>query len=326
MNNGPLESLFSIPVGFYGKLACVNNKSPHLAQAQTTAVFSEKWSKLAATGSLAMEGFQKQWLLDLYGFNTVERLRMFLSDKRVIIDAGCGLGYKSAWLAEMAPKSIVFGVDVSDAVYIAEDRYRSVPNLFFLRGDIADLPFKRGVVDFVLCDQVIHHTQHPAETYTHLASLLSPSGQFACYVYAKKALPRELIDDWFRGAACTLSHEELWAFSSQMTELGKVLSQLNVKFMSPDVPALGIKGGEYDIQRFIYWNFLKCFYRENWSKQENDACNFDWYSPSNAARYSPEEFKTWALNLNLEILFFRSEEACHTMIVGKPSKNGLAAD
>jgi len=28
--------------------------------------------------------------------------------------------------------------------------------------------------------------------------------------------------------------------------------------MSGD-PELGIKGGKYDLQRFIYWNFLKCF-------------------------------------------------------------------
>jgi len=217
----------------------------------------------------------------------------------------------------MAPHAIVFGVDYSKAVYIAEERYRGIPNLFFLKGDIAQLPFKQGVVDFVLCDQVIHHTQNPAETFAHLASLLSPHGRFACYVYAKKALPRELVDDHFRQAVHTLSHEDLWALSSQMTELGKVLSQLSVKFTAPDIPALGIKGGQYDVQRFIYWNFLKCFYREDWSKQENDACNFDWYSPTNAARYSPEEFKAWAQSLNLRIVFFRSENACHTLVVGK---------
>ena len=42
-----------------------------------------------------------------------------------------------------------------------------------------------------------------------------------------------------------------------------------------------------------------------------------WYSPSNAERYSPEEFQAWAHKLRLKIDFSRSEEACHTMIVSR---------
>jgi SAM-dependent methyltransferase len=192
-----------------------------------------------------------------------------------------------------------------------------VPNLYFFRGDIARLPFKAGSLDFILCDQVIHHTENPRATFAHLSSLLSPAGKFACYVYAKKALPRELVDDYFRKATHDLTHEQMWEFSDQLTELGKRLTELNVKFNCPNIPVLGIKGGEYDIQRFIYWNFLKCFYHPDWTKKENDSCNFDWYSPSNAERYSAEEYKQWAYDLNLKIDFFRSEEAAHTSIVSR---------
>jgi len=313
-----LENLFSIPVKFTDNLAFIDDLSNYQNQTQTNDSFSEKWVNLDNKSSTtAIEDFQKKWLLDLYGFKTEQGLKDFLSDKKIIIDAGCGIGYKSAWLAESAPDAIVFGIDYSEAVYIAAKRYKHVSNLFFLKGDIANLPFKKGVLDFVLCDQVIHHTENPEKTFAHLSSLLSPSGKFACYVYAKKALPRELVDDYFRKATHHLTHEQMWSFSDQLSELGKTLSQLHVKFRCPDIPALGIKGGEYDIQRFIYWNFIKCFWREDWTKQENDACNFDWYSPSNAERYSPEEFRAWATKLNLKIIFFRSEEACHTAIVSK---------
>ncbi len=313
-----LENLFASPVTFIDNLAILQNSSEHPNQEQTNDSFSEKWVKLDNESSTEVgEVFQKEWVLDLYGFKTLQGLQDFLKDKKVIIDAGCGLGYKSAWLAENAPNSIVFGIDYSDAINVAARRYKQIPNLYFFRGDIANLPFKKGSVDFVLCDQVIHHTENPEKTFEHLSSLLSATGKFACYVYAKKALPRELLDDYFRKATHTISHEEMWAFSSQLTELGKTLSQLNVKFTSPDIPVLGIKGGEYDIQRFIYWNFLKCFWNEKFTPQINDATNFDWYSPSNAERYSPEEFKAWANKLKLNIDFFRSEEACHTMIVSK---------
>lgn len=313
-----LEMLFRIPVQFKENIAVIQDSSNDINQAQTNESFSEKWVKLdKASNTTVIEEFQKKWLLDLYGFETIQAFKGFLADKHYIIDAGCGLGYKSAWMAELAPHAIVFGIDFSEAASVAAERYKHISNLYFFRGDIANLPFKEGVLDFILCDQVIHHTEKPENTFAHLASLLSGKGKFACYVYAKKALPRELVDDFFRKKTHSLSHEEMWQFSDQLTELGKRLTELNVKFVSPDIPALGIKGGEYDIQRFIYWNFIKCFYRADWTKPENDSCNFDWYSPSNAERYSADEFRAWAEKLHLKINFFRSEEACHTAVVGK---------
>lgn len=318
MDKSELIKLFKSDVNFKENLAIISDSSAFENQAQTNDSFSEKWVKLDDESSTsAMEDFQKKWVLELYGFKTIEGFKGFLKDKKVIIDAGCGLGYKSAWLAELAPHATVFGVDYSEAALVAAKRYKSIPNLYFFRADIANLPFKPSSLDFILCDQVIHHTEKPKETYKHLSSLLTKEGKFACYVYAKKALPRELVDDYFRTATHKFSHEQMWAFSDQLTELGKTLTELNVKFNCPDIPALGIKGGEYDIQRFIYWNFLKCFYHPEWTKMENDSCNFDWYSPSNAERYSPEEYKEWANELNLKIDFFRSEEAGHTSIVSK---------
>lgn len=318
MNPKDLESKFRLPVQFDKNYAIVNASSQFENQTQTNDSFSEKWVKLDAESSTsAFEKFQKDWVLKLYGFESEEGLRQFLKDKKVIVDAGCGLGYKAAWMAELAPHAIVFGADYSEAARVAAKRYAHIPNLFFVRADIANLPFKSNSIDFILCDQVIHHTEVPKQTYMHLSELLSDAGTLACYVYAKKALPRELVDDYFRKATHNFTHEEMWKFSDQLTELGKRLTELNVSFECPDIPALGIKGGKYDIQRFIYWNFLKCFYNESWTKAENDSCNFDWYSPSNAERYTPDEFKQWSAEAGLKIDFFRSEEAAHTSIARK---------
>ncbi len=313
-----LETLFNKPVVFQGNYALVNDSSLFENQKQTNDSFSEKWVKLDAESSTSsFEKFQKEWVLQLYGFKSEDGFREYLKDKNIIIDAGCGLGYKAAWMAELAPHAVVFGADFSEAAQVAARRYSHINNLYFVRADIADLPFTSGSFDFILCDQVIHHTEVPKKTYFHLAHLLTGKGELACYVYAKKALPRELVDDYFRKATHNFSHQEMWAFSDQLTELGKRLTELNVSFDCPDIPALGIKGGTYDIQRFIYWNFLKCFYHPEWTKGENDSCNFDWYSPSNAERYSPQEFKEWSSEAGLKINFFRSEEAAHTSIACK---------
>jgi len=54
-----------------------------------------------------------------------------------VLDAGCGVGYGSAYLAEVASR--VVGVDVSEeAIAYARERYRR-PNLEFVLGDLLAL-------------------------------------------------------------------------------------------------------------------------------------------------------------------------------------------
>jgi SAM-dependent methyltransferase len=282
-------------------------------QAQTTDIFSDKWVEAAAYESIEkMYSFQFEWFLKLYGFETRENLAVFLKDKHTIIDTGCGLGYKAAWFAELAPHALVLGTDISDAIDVAAKNYAHLPNLFFFRGDIANTGLKEGVIDFTVCDQVIMHTEVPENTFKHLSAITSPKGEFACYVYSKKALPRELVDDYFRKATHDIPNDKMWELSAQLTELGKRLSELNVSFESPDIPLLGIKGGTYDIQRFIYWNFLKCFWKEDWGFDLSKSTNYDWYAPSNAKRFSKQEFLDLVNENNLTVSYLHEEEACYS--------------
>jgi SAM-dependent methyltransferase len=256
--------------------------------------------------------FQFEWFLTLYGFESEGDLAEFLSSKRIIIDTGCGLGYKAAWFAKLAPHAVVLGVDISDSIYVAAKNFNHHSNLFFFRGDIANTGLKDNVIDFVVCDQVIMHTEIPEQTFKHLSDITSLGGEFSCYVYSKKALPRELLDEYFRTATHSISNEKMWEFSEQITELGRRLSELKISFESPDIPLLGIKGGTYDIQRFIYWNFLKCFWKEDWGFDLSKSTNFDWYAPSNAKRFSKEEFLKMVKENNLTISYFHEEEACYS--------------
>ena len=281
-------------------------------QYQTKNAFSEKWTSANEkdlTNDKTFVQDQKKWFLSLYGFSNEDELAKFLSGK-TILDAGCGIGYKTSWVASLAPDSTVIGMDISDSLNIAAKKYKNQENLFFIKGDIANTEFASGVFDLIICDQVIMHTEKPELTFNHLGGLIKPSGFFFYYLYAKKALPRELVDDFFRHETHKITNKELWEFSSQLTELGKNLSELNVKIDSPEIPLLGIKKGKYDIQRFIYWNFLKCFYKPEWESNANDIVNFDWYSPSNAKRYSELEFQKLVLSNQFEIDFFHKEEAC----------------
>ncbi|MDB5199010.1 MAG: Methyltransferase type 11 [Chitinophagaceae bacterium] len=282
-------------------------------QSQTQQIFTEKWTEAEEYKDIEkLYEFQLKWFLSLYGFTSENALIQYLKNKKLIVDTGCGLGYKAAWLAKLAPHAIVIGIDISEAIFIAAKNFKNYSNLYFCKTDIANTHLKNNSIDFTVCDQVIMHTEVPEKTFQHLAAITSLNGEFACYVYSKKALPRELVDDYFRKATHTIPNEEMWKFSEQLTELGKRLSELNVTFDAPDIPLLGIKGGKYDIQRFIYWNFLKCFWKEEWGFELSKSTNYDWYAPSNAKRFSKEEFLKMVSDNLLEVNYFHEEEACYS--------------
>lgn len=296
-----------------GNFLSLQDQSVASNQQQTNEVFSEKWRKYAGAGELEnFYQFQKDWYLKLYGFADEVALATYLAGVNVILDAGCGLGYKAAWFAQLAPHALVIGIDFSDAARQAAKQFADMGNLVFLQGDIADMPFCDSAIDYVSCDQVIMHTESPEKTFTELARVTAATGEFACYFYARKALPRELLDDYFRVHCKELTTDQLWEMSEQLTELGRRLSALDISFDAPDIPALGIKGGKIDIQRFIYWNFLKCFWSKDLGLETSLVTNFDWYSPSNARRFSEQEVREIVERNQMKVVSFHTEEAAHS--------------
>ena len=287
-------------------------------QDQTKKVFSEKWQVFEKSDSIVRTfNDQKKWFLSLYGYDSESSLAETLKCCPNILDAGCGLGYKSDWFAELSPVSNVIGVDISESVLSAQKNYRR-DNLEFLRGSIDDTPFSDSYFDYVVCDQVIMHTDNPFQTLKELTRILKPSGYISVYFYRKKALPRELLDDHFRQISPKLSHDQLWELSRQLTDLGQKLDGLNVNFDCPDIPLLGIKEAKnISIQRFIYWNFLKCFWNEQLGYDHSLSTNFDWYAPSNAFRFSQDEVLDMAKTCCLDITYFHEEEACFSFTAQK---------
>jgi SAM-dependent methyltransferase len=280
----------------------------------TNAAFSEKWLRLeqAADDEEAWKQFQFRWYLACYGYSNEAELAANLSSRRVILDAGCGPGYKAAWFARLSPNSLVVAMDLSDSVYVASERYAAIPNLIFVKGDLADTPFHSAVIDFISCDQVLHHTNDPPATVREFHRILAPDGLLNTYVYAKKSLPRELLDEHLREYAKQLTSDQIWEMSDQLTRLGRTLAELNMTLDIPDIPTLGIRGGKQDLQRFIYWNFIKCFWNPDHGFEASKLINYDWYSPSTAYRYSMDEFKRILTDAGFTPQYLRSEEACHT--------------
>jgi SAM-dependent methyltransferase len=311
-----LKGIFKKNIEINGNIIILSNNSIFENQEQTKEAFSEKWKtwfiKSEDRDKKNLYEYQKRWYFDLYGFRDEKEFHRFLNSKKIIFDAGCGLGYKSKWFADLSPNSLVIGMDISDSVLIAAKEYFDTKNLFFIKGDISDTFIKDNVIDYISCDQVLMHTENPELTLRELVRILKKGKQISFNVYAKKALPRELLDTYFRTIVKNIKYEDLWEMAKQLTKLGKILSDLKIEIEVPDIPLLGIKGGKYDLQRFIYWNFIKCFWNEDLGYYNSVLVNFDWYSPSNAKTYSENEFLKMINDNNLEILYFHKEEACYS--------------
>lgn len=313
--NLKFSSLFEGDLALSSGVLIASEDSNLTNQSQTNSIFSDKWIKYSKEDQDEQQRlfeFQKEWYLKLYNFSSENDLKKYLEKQDVVLDAGCGLGYKAKWFADLSPNTLVLGMDYSDAAFVAAEKYSETSNLLFVKGDIANTKIKDGVISYVSCDQVIHHTEDPQKTIIELSRILQPNKELAVYVYAKKALPRELLDEHFRMKTKDVSSEDMWKMSEQLTELGKRLSELNTSIDIPDIPLLGIKGGEMDIQRFIYWNFIKCFWNEDLGKETSISTNYDWYAPSNAERYSKDEFTNMIENGGLLTRPFHTEEACHS--------------
>jgi ubiquinone/menaquinone biosynthesis C-methylase UbiE len=284
---------------------------------QTQSVFSDKWERLTEhlgdDTDEPWKNFQLSWFLTLYGFSSQEDFREYLQNSfssPLFVDAGCGKGYKSAWIGGLSPNAEVVGIDFSTSVSKAASRYEHASNVLFMQADIANLPITDGVVDLIICDQVLHHTQNPVQTLQEFFRILKPGGILLTYVYRKKALPRELLDEHFRRAVHALHDDEIWKLAKGMTELGKLLSENDVELDFPDIPALGISGGRQSLQRFMYWNFFKCFWNNDLGYEACLSINYDWYSPSIAFRYSREEFLAMIHGVGFSSEFIHEEQAC----------------
>ena len=92
-----------------------------------------------------------------------------------VLDAGCGAGYGSAELAEMA--ETVTGVDVaSEAIAYARDHY-ALPNLAFEQASCSALPFADGSFDLVAAFEVIEHLEDWRGFLAEARRVLGVNGQ-----------------------------------------------------------------------------------------------------------------------------------------------------
>jgi len=270
------------------------------------ASFRDKWHNnrdLAFQETLREGSDIFRWILERNGWSDVREFTSFLSDKRRVLDAGCGNGRVTALLRTYSDptRTEVIGVDLV-AAEIAAENLKDYENVSFytrdLLGDLEDL----GKFDFIYCQEVLHHTADPRRAFANVCGSLTEGGEIAIYVYKQKAPAREFVDDYVRDAIAGLPYEEAMTVCRQITALGQQLSEAGIRVRVPEVPVLGIEAGEYDLQRFIYHFFMKCFWNPDLDFHDNAVINYDWYHPHLSTRHTLEEVREWYTEAGLSLL------------------------
>jgi SAM-dependent methyltransferase len=101
-----------------------------------------------------------------------------LCDGKVVLDAGCGVGYGTAHLSAVA--QLVVGIDRSaDAIEYARAHYAR-ENVRFDVGDVLALPYDDGSFDVVCSFETIEHLREPAGLAREAARVLRADGTFVC--------------------------------------------------------------------------------------------------------------------------------------------------
>lgn len=267
--------------------------------------FKDKWEKNidCAFENTNTEGTDIfNWILNRNGFSTSKEFSKYLSNKKRILDAGCGNGRVTNLLRNLSNEIFteIIGIDLV-AAKIASENLKNCKNVSFfqkdLLGDISDI----GLFDFIYCQEVLHHTSNPNLAFKNLVKLLNKDGEIAIYVYKKKAPIREYVDDFIRNKISTYSYDDALKVCEQITNLGKILSDLKIKVKVPAVDILEIQAGEYDLQRFLYHFFMKCFWNKELSFNDNAVINYDWYHPQLCSRHTLEEIQDWFKEEGLKI-------------------------
>ena len=287
-------------------------------QIQTKVSFFQKWASahdFQTGGTSAFDSDTLNWILTRNGFDSIDELAQYIKQFPIILDAGCGNGRVLGMLAELSGRDqMLFGVDLA-AAEIAQKNLNHESNVVVSQADLMDFSTLEGVCrpDFIYCQEVLHHTADPQTSFKNLVRMLNVGGEIAIYVYKEKAPIREFCDDYVRGHISDLNHDEASKRMLQFAEFGKSLSNLKIQIDVPEVSILGISAGSYDLQRFIYHHFMKCYWNDELTLEQNTMINFDWYHPTISSRHSLEEVRSWYVESGLKIIHEYVDEYGITM-------------
>ena len=275
-------------------------------QAKTNVTFSDKWRRFTNYGlDREHQRFLFSWYCEKLGLSSLDELEAFYRSRKMVLEVGPGSGFNASFISQQTSGQ-VFALDISEAAFTVYTNTRHLPNCHAIQGDLMAAPFEDETFDLVFADGVLHHTPDTKAAVFALYEKLKPGGQFFFYVYRKMGAARQFTDRHIREHFTQLDPDACYEQCEGFTELGRELSALGAKItLERGIPLLGIPPGVHDVQRLVYYNFLKCFWNDAFDFDTNNMVNFDWYHPHNAWQHTREEVEEWLRELGAGELSFQ---------------------
>jgi arsenite methyltransferase len=282
---------------------------------QVQAAFGYKWSK--TDFGQDDELFEKNIKKMVYEFMGLTKRDLSMFDGKLVLDVGIGSGSSARVWAARARE--FHGVDFSTAVYRAGNALKSsTASPILSQADLHHLPYKDESFDVIVSNGVLHHTASTKNAIKRVVKKLKRGGVFLFYVYKKKAPLREYADDLIRSKISDLRPELAWKMMKEVTKFAKSIHDQSIMITVPELHLLGIKKGDYDLQRFIYQFFFKCFWNDGFGFEDSNSANFDWYYPKFAWRQTEDEIRGWCKELRLRVNYIRENESGYGCLVTRP--------
>ncbi len=146
----------------------------------------------------------------------VERLGITPGNR--ILDAGCGVGLVTSWLAEAnGPSGVTMGMDLSRPHLLAAGPRRAT---HLAQADIASDPLRPASLDLIWCCNTVNHVHDPVATLGRLRQALRPSGRL---ILAQSGLLPEMYFSWDAGldervrAACHAAYRDKYGLEEDTT-------------------------------------------------------------------------------------------------------------
>ena len=276
--------------------------APNAAQqAKTTETFSDKWRRFKTYGlEPAHEDFLFNWYMGKLGVPDREALISFYAERELVLEVGPGSGFNSRFIAKNC-RGEIFALDISEAAFTTFENTRDQPNCTVIQADLMETPFADNSFDLIIADGVLHHTPDTRAAVRALYRKVKPGGQFFFYVYRKMGAARQFCDSHIREHFTQLTPDECYVACESLTELGRELHRLDASIaLTKPIDVLGIPAGTHNLQRLIYYGFVKCFWNDSFDFETNNMVNFDWYHPRDAWQHTEEEVVGWLKELGVE--------------------------
>ena len=127
------------------------------------------------------------------------------NDDTHLLDLGCGTGrYSEALLDYLSNPLNLYCLDISEGMlrYCREKLYRhqNAKSCFFLQGEAASIPFDKGLLDFIVTFNAIHHFDIP-RFFAEAARVLKPDGCLGIYTRSRDQNDNTIWGQYFPGFA-----------------------------------------------------------------------------------------------------------------------------